>query len=76
MKCLQLGVADASGLEKCRTGVCSALKALGIPVQWVDNGGLAPSTRAASLPVQCDRCLTEALLHSPISWPKNVVAPK
>lgn len=33
MKRLRLGVADASGLEKCHTGVCSALKALGIPVQ-------------------------------------------
>lgn len=48
MKCLRLGVADASCLKKCHTGVCSALKALGIPMWWVDNRGLAPSTQAAS----------------------------
>jgi len=47
MKCLQSGVADASGLDKCRTSVCSALKALGIPVLWADNGALGPSMRMA-----------------------------
>ena len=40
MKRLRLGVADASGLEKCHTGVCSALKALGKNVTFYKTQSL------------------------------------